>query len=79
MLGDSRNLNLLWELSVSQYKLKDQSSEPFEVTPLDPENLKKVKVGDVVVVTATQSTVLSVDKSAGKSTAKSSTAKKTTK
>ena len=26
MLADSRNLNLLWELSVSQYKLKDQSS-----------------------------------------------------
>ena len=26
MLIDSRNLNLLWELSISQYKLKDQSS-----------------------------------------------------
>jgi ABC-type polysaccharide/polyol phosphate export permease len=26
MLRDSRNLNLLWELSISQYKLKDQSS-----------------------------------------------------
>ncbi len=64
------------DLAKGTAKLKDQSSEPFEVTPLDPENLKKVKVGDVVVVTATQSTVLSVDKSAPKSSTTKKTAKK---
>jgi hypothetical protein len=40
------------------------------VTPRDPENLKKVKVGDIVVITATQITAMSVDKTTPKPAAK---------
>jgi len=46
------------------------------VTPRDPENLKKVKVGDIVVITATQITAMSVDKTTPKKPAAKPAAKK---
>jgi hypothetical protein len=42
--------------------LKDPTGDESVVTPRDPENLKRVKVGDIVVITATQITAMSVDK-----------------
>ena len=56
--------------------LKDPGGEEFEVTPLEPENLKRVKVGDVVVVTATQSMALSLDKDDSKKSEKKPAKKK---
>ena len=42
--------------------LKGPEGNEFEVTPLHPENLDKVKVGDVVVFTYSQAVAASVEK-----------------
>ena len=64
------------DLAKGTAMLKDVSGEESEVTPLDPENLKKVKVGDLVVIMATQTTALSVDKATAKPASTSSSTKK---
>ena len=65
------------DLAKGTAMLKDPGGEESEVTPLDPENLKRVKVGDIVVITATQTMALSLDKDSGKKApAKKATAKK---
>ena len=57
--------------------LKDPGGEESEVTPLDPANLKRVKVGDIVVIMATQTMALSVAKDTSKKPpAKKAAAKK---
>ena len=56
--------------------LKDPTGEESEVTPQNAENLKKVKVGDIVVITAMQNVAMSVDKDTKKAPAKKAPAKK---
>jgi hypothetical protein len=46
--------------------LKGPEGNEFEVTPAKPENLSKVKVGDVVVFTYSQAIAASVEKAAAK-------------
>jgi len=56
--------------------LKDPTGEESEVTPLQPENLKRVKVGDIVVITAMQTMALSLDKDTSKKAPAKKAAKK---
>ena len=63
------------DLAKGTAMLKDPTGEESEVTPLEPANLKRVKVGDIVVITAMQSMALSLDKD----TAKKAPAKKAAK
>lgn len=54
------------DLTKGTAMLKDPTGEESEVTPLQPENLKRVKVGDIVVITAMQTMAMSLDKDAPK-------------
>jgi len=54
------------DLTKGTATLKDPTGEESEVTPQNPENLKLVKVGDIVVITAMQTVAMSVDKDAPK-------------
>jgi ribosomal 50S subunit-recycling heat shock protein len=55
--------------------LKDYQGKEFTITPLHPENLDKVSVGDLVVFTYTETVAASVEKVAAKPTAKPATKK----
>ena len=50
-------------LEANTFKLKGPEGNIKEYQAVDPENLKKVKVGDIVVMTYTESVGLSVEKS----------------
>ncbi len=54
------------DLTKGTAMLKDPSGEESEVTPLKPENLTRVKVGDIVVITAMQTVAMSLDKDTSK-------------
>ena len=64
------------DLAANTATLKDPTGDESVVTPRDPENLKRVKVGDIVVITATQITAMSVDKTTPKKPAAKPAAKK---
>ena len=49
-------------LEANTFKLKGPSGEINEYTARDPENLKKSAVGDIVVITMTETIALSVEK-----------------
>ncbi len=49
-------------LENNTFKLKGPSGEVKEYVARDPENLKKAKVGDLVVITYTEAVALSVEK-----------------
>ena len=52
------------DLEKGTVTLTAMNNEPFTLKPLVPDNLKKVKVGDVVVFTSTLTTAISVEKPA---------------
>ena len=47
------------------FKLKGPSGEIKEYEAMNPENLKKVVIGDIVVITFTEAIALSVEKMVG--------------
>ena len=51
-------------LEANTFKLKGPQGEVKEYAARDPENLKKAEVGDLVVITITESLALSVEKTA---------------
>jgi hypothetical protein len=56
------------DLEQGTVTLTAMNNEPFTLTPLVRDNLKKVKVGDLVVFTSTLTTAISVEKPAAAKT-----------